>query len=122
MACFYLGIPQPLAIQQPNSEVLFKGAKAPFSFQPLKSRLKNKTVRNANQGNQVVALTGTTIKNKCLDLNFSSCCPFEQPLKYFIGPDTGLIPSIVTESQKYTRGLCRRVATVKTRLGSERRM
>lgn len=70
-------------------------------------------MRNANPGKQAQALTGPTIKNKRLDLNFPSYCPFQRSLPYFIGPDTGLIPSIAAESQKYTRGLCCRVCNSK---------
>lgn len=57
-------------------------------------------MRNANPGKQIVALTGATMKNKHLYLNFASYCPFQRSLKYFIGPDSGLIPSIAAESQK----------------------
>lgn len=73
-------------------------------------------MRNANPGKQAVALTGATVKNECLDLNFPSYCPLRGSLRYFIGPDTSLIPSIAAGD--YAVGF----ATVKTRLGRERRM
>lgn len=68
------------------------------------------------QESKAVALTGTTIKNKHPNLNFPSYCPFQQSLKYFLGPDTTLILSIAAGD--YTV----RFATVKTRLGRKRRM